>query len=347
MWAVVLLALVASAPTWAQDSGAGDQGDSDAESAEPEFRDISGTWITQAGNLVEVTLEGTRVRLLFPAFARTMNATYDGSVFTYITYYRDPSREQCYINVPESEFEQCRSFIKEEDPRHRFTLALSEDGMVLAGMKERNVLECEWDTDENGNTHSHRPVGYRWEYFCDYQWRRTNCDFTDLASLTGNALERFELIETLISRFGLATEFQLGDFVTRERIRFVYEQAYLDADTGVFIPAGRASEHPHKEPLDGRVVFDEESQTYVVELHPYAFGSHITLLSGLTMLFHQVHALEGSDERLFEPTAEMVLDSVHYAWSHRQVLCAVGDEEFEHHIDFLSRALEYFLMAQD
>jgi hypothetical protein len=332
--------------SWAQNEQADSAEGSEAEVAEASFHDITGTWITQTGNLVEVTLDGTKVRLDFPAFARTMSATYDGSVLIYVTHYRDPSVEECYINVPESEFEKCRGFIKEEDPRHRFTLSLSEDGMVLSGIKEISVLQCEWDTDENGKTFNHRPVGYRWEYFCDYQWRRANCDFAGLPSLTGNAIERYDLIDILMNRYGLSAEFHLGDFDMRRRVRFVYRQAYIDADTGVFVPSERASEHPHKEPLDGRVVLDKESQAYVIELYPYAFGSYITLLSGLTMLFHQLQALESLDESVPEPGTQMLLDSIGYAWSHRQALCALGDEGFEHHIDFLSRALELLAMSE-
>jgi hypothetical protein len=64
------------------------------------------------------------------------------------------------------------------------------------------------------------------------------------------------------------------------------------------------------------------------------------------MLCFQVNALESLDETPAGPSTQVESDSVGYAWSHRQALCALGDDEFNHHIDFLSRALEYRLMNE-
>ncbi len=331
----ILLAVVASA----QEETAGID-----ESAPA---DINGTWITQSGNMVEVEVEGTSVRLYFPAYAKTMTATLNGSVLVYITHYNDPSREECYLDVPDSERSACEGFIHRGDPRHRFTLTLSPDGMVLAGVKEINVLRCEWDTDEDGNTYNHRPIGYEWRYFSDYQWRRANCDFTGMPPLGGNVLEKYSLIEALFDRFGLAAEFSLGEFEPSERIRFEYAQGYIDADTGEPVSASDAAEHQHLEPLDGRVRLDEATGLYVIDLYPYAFESYVTLLSGLTILCHQLKALESTEGGLAEPTTQMEIDSVNYVWQHRQALCSLDDELFDHHIDFLSRALQYRAMAEN
>jgi len=308
---------------------------------------IEGTWITQSGNLVEVELDGTEVTLYFTEYARYKTASFSGLVFVYITHYNDPDREECYINVPESEFNACQRFIQDGDPRHRFTLTLSDDGMVLSGVKELNVLQCEWDTDENGNTSNHRPAGYMWTYETDYTWRRANCDFNGFPPLNGNAIEKFELIGAILDRFDLAAEFSLGVFEPRERVRFVYAQSYLDADDGTFVPAQSASQHAHLEPLDGRVYLDPDSGQYVMDLYPYAFQSYVSLLTSLTILGYQIHALEEDGTGMEAPTTRMEIESVDYAWSHRQALCSHEDEMFDHHIDFLSRALHYRALDED
>lgn len=344
--AMVLLCTV----VWAQENRQADDESSEmsteADSAELSTTDINGTWITQAGNLVEVQVDGTDVSLHFPAYARTMSASISADTLIYITHYNDPMTEECYLDVPESEEDECRRFIKVDDPRHRFTLTLSEDGMVLAGVKEINVLHCEWDTDENGNTYNHRPTGYQWEYYSDYQWRRANCDFNNLPPLEGNAVQKYELISELFDRFGIREEFSLGDFIVRDRIRFEYSQAYLDADTGEFVPAEELSQHRHTEPLDGRVYYVEETGEYMIDLYPYAFNSYVSLLTGLTIMCHQVQAVENSESHLTAPTTQMEIDSVNYAWSHRQALCSSEDELFDHHIDFISRALQFRLMSE-
>ncbi|HDS30599.1 MAG TPA: hypothetical protein ENN67_06085, partial [Firmicutes bacterium] len=229
---------------------------------------INDTWVTMTGNIVDVTVSGTDVTLYFPSFARTMRATYDNGILIYITYYRDPFAEECYINVPEEDYEFCRRLIQPGTPRHRFTLTLSEDGMVLSGTKEINVLQVQWDTDENGDRINHRPAGYRYQYFSDYQWRSANCDFEGLPTLTGTVIERYELIGIIFDFYGLRAEHYLQDFNHRSRIRFVYEQAYLDSNTGVFVPPQAAMLHTHTEPLNGRVVMDEESGEYIIELYP-------------------------------------------------------------------------------
>ncbi len=320
--------------------------ESDAESADETGSPIDGTWITQSGNLVELELDGTDVDLYFPEYARTKSATFNGSVLVYVTHYNDPDVEECYVNVPESERRVCERFIHRGDPRHRFTLTLSEDGMVLAGIKEINVLQCEWETNENGNFYNHKSIGYRWEYHSDYQWRRSDCSFSDLPPLDGNALDRYNLVTQILDRYELTDEFSLGDFNIRERIRFNYIQDYLDADTGVFVPFSEAYDHQHIEPLDGRVYLDEESGKYIIELYPYSFETYVTLLSGLTMLCHQLQALESSDRELEIPTTQMEIDSVNYVWSHRQALCSIEDDNFDHHIDFISRALQYRAMSE-
>ncbi len=238
---VMTLILLHGPGIWAQEGESGSTPDSVADAIATNTHDITGSWITQAANLVELSVDGIDVRLHFPAFARTMMATYTDPVLVYVTHYNDPEQEQCYFNAPESVYETCRRFVKTGDPRHRFTLRLSEDGSVLSGIKEINVLKIEWDTDEEGNPINLRPMEYEWEYFCDYQWRRANCDFSTLPSLGGNVIERFELVDTLLDRFGLRAEYSLGEFEARERIRFVYDQAYLDADTGVFVPLTEVS----------------------------------------------------------------------------------------------------------
>jgi hypothetical protein len=308
---------------------------------------INGTWITQSGNLVEVELDGTDVRLYFPEFAKYMTATFSGNVLVYITHYNNVETEECYINAPESVKASLRRAIHNGDPRHRFTLNLSEDGMVLSGVKELNVLQCEWDTDENGNTSNYRAAGFEWTYFSDYSWRRANCDFTDLPPLNGNALEKFDLLSTLIDRFDMEAEFSLGIFNPRERVKFVYAQAYIDADNGDFVPADVAGQHAHLEPLDGRVYYDSETSRYMMELYPYAFRSYVSLLTGMSILAHQIQSLEASGEILPGPTTAMEIESVNYVWSHRQALCSHEDDLFDHHIDFLSRALQYRALSED
>jgi hypothetical protein len=142
-------------------------------------------------------------------------------------------------------------------------------------------------------------------------------------------------------------EFDLGQFEVTDRIRFIYNQNYLDADTGEFVTTELAGDHPHKEPLDGRVYLDRETGDYVIELYPYAFQSYVSLLSGLTMMCHQVQSVELDGSGLDGPTTQMELDSVNYVWSHRQAMCSHEDELFDHHIDFLSRALQYRALAAD
>lgn len=328
-------------------SPAGIAQDVDTSVAEPAPADISGEWVTQSGNLVDVSVSGMDVNLYFPAYARTMTATWDGSVLVYITHYRDPSSEEVYIDVPDSELRACRGFVRVDDPRHRFILTLSGDGMVLSGVKEISVLHCDWDTDESGNTFNHRPSGTEWRYFSDYQWRRSNCDFSDLPALNGNILEKYELLETLISRFGLLSEFSFQDFDITKRIKFNYSQGYIETDTGIFVPASEVSSHRHTEKLDSRTYFDAESGMYIGELFPYASESYINLLSALTILLHQLKALEDSGENLTAPTTQMELDSINYAWSHRQVICAIDNDEFSRHIDIVSRALEFRALAED
>jgi nitrogen fixation-related uncharacterized protein len=349
--ATIIAVLLLCTTVWAQDEryAQGALDDSAFETDAPEFdpTSIDGQWITQSGNLVEVEVNGTDVSLYFPAFARTMSATLNGTTLIYVTHYNDPTTEECYLDVPESEENECRRFIQEGDPRHRFTLTLSEDGMVLAGVKEINVLHCEWDTDENGDTSNHRAVGYQWEFFSDYQWRRSNCDFQNLPPLEGNAVQRMELIGAMFDRFGLKDEFSLGDFDVRSRVRFEYSQAYLDADTGDYVPPSETSQHRHVEPLDGRVYRENVEDEFRIELYPYAFTSYVSLLTGLTIMCHQLQAVENSQfDDLYEPTTQMEIDSVNYAWSHRQALCSQEDELFDHHIDFLSRALQFRLMAE-
>lgn len=309
--------------------------------------DITGEWITQGGNVIDVELNGNAVTMYFPYFAKRMTASFNGEVLVYVTHYNDPRIEECYLDVPESERSICERFVQAGDARHRFTLSLSDDGLVLSGVKEINVLHCTWDTDSNGNTSNHRPTGYTWEYFSDYQWRRANCDFNALPSLTGNIIERFELLEIIFDRFGLRAEFNLGDFEVMDRIKFIYSQNYIDADNGEYVPNAEASEHLHLEPLDGSVYLDEVTGDYFIELYPYAMESYINLLSGLTILSHQLHALETLDSDLQRSTTEMELDAVNYAWNHRQALCTLDDEQFDHHIDFLSRALRFREMAED
>lgn len=345
-YAAILCLLLGSAGARAQDTPSETEAVPSGEATEAVPADINGSWITQAGNLVELEVDGTSVKLYFPEFARVMWATYSGNVLVYITHYNDPGKEECYLDAPESERAACEGFVQEGDPRHRFTLTLSEDGMVLAGTKEINVLHCEWDVDENGNSYNHRPAGYTWTYYSDYRWRRANCDFTGLPPLNGNVFEKYELIGLLFDRFGLMLEFSLGDFVPRERIRFEYAQCYLDADTGVFVPYDEASAHQHLEPLDGSVYLDQDSGQYMIKLYPYAFRSYVTLLTGLTMMCHQYDAVLDTDPPLQIPTTRMEIDSVDYAWSHRQALCSTEDELFDHHIDFLSRALQLRAMAE-
>jgi hypothetical protein len=316
------------------------------EEAQP-VQDITGTWITQTGNIVEIGIDGTTVQLFFPYYMKHMTASFANGVLVYITHYNDPTTEECYLNVPESERQYCERFIQVGDERHRFTLSLSEDGQVLSGIKEINVLHCEYDTDESGNTSSHRPVGYEWEYFSDYQWRRANCDFNGLPGLTGTASEKFQLLEVMFDRFTLREEFSLGEFRLLDRMRFEYSQNYIDADDGEYVPNAEAQNHQHLEPLDGGVYLDEESGLYKIEIYPYAMESYVNLLSGLTILCCQLHAMESLDEPLPKPTTEIELESVNYAWSHRQALCTLGDDQFDHHIDFLSRALRFREMAED
>ena len=310
-------------------------------------QDITGTWITQSGNVVEIELTGTTVRMFFPYYRKNMTASFNGSILIYVTHYNDPSVEECYLDVPASEREACERFIRAGDERHRFTLSLSEDGQVLSGIKEINVMHCEWDTDENGRTSNHRPTGYQWEYSSDYQWRRANCDFAGLPPLTGTASEKFMLLDTMFERFALRAEFDLGEFRLVDRIRFEYSQNYIDADDGEYVPNAEKGNHQHVEPLDGGVYLDSESGQYKIEIYPYAMESYVNLLSGMTMLCHQLHALESLDEQLSGPDTEMELEAVNYAWSHRQALCTLGDEQFDHHIDFLSRALRLRQMAED
>lgn len=320
--------------------------DSTTES-EPANTDITGTWITQSGNVVEVELNGAIVRMFFPYFQKTMTASYNGTVLVYLTHYNDPTQEECYLNVPDSERAACKRFIHAGDERHRFTLSLTEDGQVLSGVKEINSLHCEWDTDAFGNTSNHRPTGFQWEYFSYYQWRRADCDFNGLPPLSGTAREKFELLETIFDRFALRAEFNLGEFRLIDRVRFEYSQNYIDADDGEYVPNEEAQNHQHIEPLDGAVYLDSETGQYEIEIYPYAMNSYVNLLSGLTILCHQLHALESLDEQLPGPTTAIELDSVNYVWSHRQALCTLGDEQFEHHIDFLSRALRFREMSEN
>jgi len=334
---VLLILLITSVS--AQDNQADETGVPEAN--------INGTWITQSGNLVEITVEGTSVTLFFPAYARYKTATFNGQVLVYTTHYNDPDREECYIDVPDSEFDTCQQFISVDDARHRFTLTISEDGTVLSGIKEISVLTCAWDVAEDGTTGNHRPTGYRWEYHSDYQWRRANCDFAGLPPYNGNVIEKYDLIEIFFTRFGLAAEFSLENFPITDRIKFDYSQTYIDSDTGEFVPSDRISEHLHIEPLDGYVVMDQEIGEYVLYLHPYAFQSYVNLLSGLTMLCHQLNALESTEDPSSILTTQMELDSVNYVWQHRQALCAIDNELFDHHIDFLSRALQYRLLSEN
>jgi len=333
---IILITLLTVNPAVAQD-----------ESSDDTNLTIDGTWITESGNLVELTTDGTTVDMYFPEYARYKTATFNGSVLVYVTHYNDPTVEEVYMDVPDSEQPSCRGFVSQGEPRHRFTLTLSDDGMVLSGIKEINVLNAEWDTDENGNTFNHRLTGFTWVYFSDYTWRRANCDFNGYPPLDGNAIEKYTLIEALMDNFDVYAEFGLTDFNPRERIRFVYNQNYLDADTGVFVTTETAAEHPHLEPLDGRVYLDSETGNYMMELYPYSFQSYVSLLSGITMLSYQFQELEDSGGSLTAPTTQIEIDSVNYVWSHRQAMCSHEDELFDHHIDFLSRALQYRALAED
>jgi len=151
----------------------------------------------------------------------------------------------------------------------------------------------------------------------------------------------------MFERFALDAEFSLDDFVITDRIQFNYTQAFLDSDDGTFVPFNKVDEHQHVEELDGRTYLDEESGEYNFELFPYAFESHLNLLTAISMMCRQVQSLENSEELLQGPTTQMELESVQYVWAHRQALCAVGDEQLEHHIDFLERALHYRALAED
>ena len=307
---------------------------------------LNGTWVTQSGNLVEVTVNGSNSRLYFPDYALTRDSTVVGGTLIYTTHYNDTTKEEVYLSVPESERSSCTGFVHNGDERHRFTLTLSEDGMVLSGIKEINVMICEYDTDENGVTSNHRPVGFQWTYFSDYQWRRTDCDFSNLPPLDGSVLEKYDLVGIMLDRYGLVSEFSLGDFTARDRIKFVYDQGYIDSDTGVPVSASEKAEHQHVEPMDGRVYFDEAAGIYKIELYPYAFNSYVTLLSGMTMLCREIQILNDSGENLPGPTTQMELDAVEYVWSHRYSLCSTYDDIFDHHIDFVSRALRFRALAE-
>jgi len=339
---IILIILLAGTGAWSQESGS-------VPTVEPDQASVTidGSWVTQTANLVEVVQNGTRVTLTFPDFARIMPATFENGVLVYITHYNDPSKEDCYLDVPDSERAACLGFIQKGDERHRFTLTLSEDGMVFSGTKEINVLKCEWDTDENGKTSNHRPVGYEWQYSSDYQWRRAECDFAGFPPMGGSIIQRFDLIDMMFARFGLAGEFSLGDFVPKDRVKFVYEQSYIDADTGALVPASEGASLKHVEPLDGRVYLDEESGLYMMELYPYSLRSYPSLLTALTMLCCQIHALDAAGLGLTQATTQIEMDSVDYLWSHRRALCSTEDELFDHHIDFLSRALRFRAMRED
>ncbi|MFH1675838.1 MAG: hypothetical protein ABIC40_02350 [bacterium] len=302
---------------------------------------IDGTWVTQSGNTVEITVKGTNVDLYFPEQAKHMTATFDGSILVYTTYYRDVKVEECYVDAPEDDKEACEKFVHNGDPRHRFTLTLSESGRSLDGIKEINVLHCKWKTDENGKNFDFEPAGFTWTYFSDYQWKRIDCDFTGLPPLNGNAIEKYDLIDKLLNDFGVLNPYSFEDFTARDRVRFNYDQAYLDSDTGEFVSAQDASSHRHKTPLDGKVYFDEETGKYMIDLYPYAFGSYVTLLTGLSIMCNQVNACEKADAQLPGPTTQMEMDSVQYAWDNRGFLCAGKNDEFAKHIDYLSRALNY------
>jgi len=327
---ILLTVLLFGTASYAQD-------DEPVETGSP----IDGVWVTEKGNLVEVEVNGTDVRLYFPEYALRRDATLIGQTLVYITHYNDPMQEEIYLSVPESERGPCEGFVHRGDERHRFTLNLSDDGMVLRGIKEINVMVCEYDTDENGFTSNHRPVGYQWTYHSDYQWRRTDCDFSNLPPLDSGIIERYELVGMMLENFGLIAEFSLGDFEHRKRITFSYDQAFIDSDTGEFVTMSERANHPHIEPLDGRVYLDGESGKYEIELYPYAMSSHSSLLTGLTLLCHQVMTLEESGEMLEGPTTQMEIDAVEYVWSHRNTLCSNYDDLFDHHIDYLSRALRF------
>jgi hypothetical protein len=338
---LILLLLLPGTEAWSQDSNSIDTSGTSFSATS-----IEGTWVTETGNLVEVTVVDGDVTLYFPMYARYMNATFDGSTLIYETHYNDPTREEIYLDVPDNDRDRCTGFVSQGDPRHRFTLTLSPDGLVLAGTKEINVMHCEWDTDENGNTSNFMPVGFQWEYFSDYQWRRSNCDFSNLPPLNGNVVQKYDLLNEIFDRYGLRAEFSLDNFIVMDRVRFNYAQDYIDADNGSFVPASEASLHQHVEPLDGHVIRDEETGDYLIELFPYAMESYVNLLTGLTMLCHQLNALEAANLDLDHPTTQMEIDSVNYLWSHRQALCTLDDELFGHHVDFLSRALQFRAMAE-
>ena len=302
---------------------------------------IDGTWVTQSGNTIEITVKGTDVDLYFTEQAKHMKAIFDGTVLVYTTYYRDTKVEECYINAPESDKEACKKFIHNGDPRHRFTLTLSESGRSLDGVKEINVLNCKWKTDESGKNFDFEPTGFTWTYFSDYQWRRIDCDFTGFPPLNGNAIEKWDLIDKLLNDFGILNPYAFEDFTARNRIRFNYDQAYLDSDTGEFVSSKDAPSHRHKTALDGMVYLDEETGKYVIDLYPYAFGSYVSLLTGLSIMCNQVSTCEKAESSLPSPSTQMEIDSVQYAWDNRGFLCATDDEEFAKHIDYLSRALNY------
>ncbi|HEX9745415.1 MAG TPA: hypothetical protein VGB30_08300 [bacterium] len=311
------------------------------ENADPAAGTVEGTWITQSGNMLEITQNGNDLSMYFPVYARTMHATWDGTTVVYITHYNDPEVEDVYINVPDADIELCRHFIRRNEPRHRFTLSLSGDGMVLEGIKEINVLNVNYEIDEAGNRFGHTPTIYEWEYKEDYQWRRINCDFGNLPEPGGNIVRKYELVETLMSRFGLAAEFHLDDFDLRDRVKFSYAQAFIDNQTGEYVPQSDLANHPKAEELDGWVYWDPDKGMYMAEIYPYSFSSHIALLSGLSLVFHELNACEASEEIIDVPTTEMQVAAVNYVWQHRQALCALDEEEFSRHIDVLSRALEY------
>ena len=75
--------------------------------------------------------------------------------------------------------------------------------------------------------------------------------------------------------------------------------------------------------------------------------SYISLLTGLTMLSHQVQSLENFEEPLSAPTTQMELDSIEYVWSHRYALCSTYDDNFDHHIDYISRALRFRALDEE
>ena len=87
-------------------------------------KDITGEWMTQEGNVVDITVSGNDATLDFTLYARKMTATFDGSVLVYTTHYNDPSNRGMLYRLRSRRSKCVKWLIKVGDPRHRFTLTL-------------------------------------------------------------------------------------------------------------------------------------------------------------------------------------------------------------------------------